>query len=141
MGMLSRWARAVERYIRLFATAFLRLFRLVVWYEAARKWWLGYGERPFQVLAVLAGVVGVTTVLYWPFGTFVLNPDMSPPTIGHPPWSHALYFSLASVSALGYGSWMPEPLGWARWLGAVEPFFGIISAVALSITLTQRIAR
>ena len=141
MGHPLRWAVAVFRKSHLAIRASLRLLRLVLWYEAVRRWWLGYGERPLQVVAVPVAIVGITTVLYWQLGTFLINTDTTPPLTGNPTWQSALYFSLASISALGYGNWVPEPLGWALWAGSVEPFFGIISAVALSVTRTQRMNR
>lgn len=103
--------------------------------------WLGYGERYFNVLATVAVILVLTWLLYWQAGIFVLDQSVSPPQIGRPPWQDALYYSLVSFSALGYGSWSPQPTGWSQWVGAVQPFFGIISVVALSINLTQRMRR
>ena len=102
---------------------------------------MGYGERAERVLGVVVLILIVTSVLYWQFGTFDLDPKPVVVESGSPSWDDALYYSLISFTALGYGSWAPEPLGWAKWLGAVQPFIGIISAVALSINLTQRVSR
>lgn len=60
---------------------------------------------------------------------------------GQLPWDTALYYSLVSFSALGYGSWIPQPAGWVKWVGAAQPIVGITSFVALSISLTQRVSR
>ena len=105
------------------------------------RWWLGYGERPWRVLAVIILVLTGTWLAYWLLGDFVLNVAADPPATGHQRWHDALYYSLISFSALGYGGWAPEPTGWAKWIGAIQPFFGIVSAVALSITITQRLRR
>lgn len=102
------------------------------------RWWLGYGESPMRVLSVIGLILLITWLLYWHMGTFVLCCRNNPISTGHPSYQDALYYSLISFSALGYGSWAIEPTGWAKWVGAVQPFFGIISAVALSINLTQR---
>jgi len=83
--------------------------------------------------------VVVTWLLYWQVGTFVLDPERL--TVGHPSWRNALYYSLASFASLGYGGWVATPLGWARWVGAMESFLGIFSAVFFSVTLGQRITR
>ena len=102
------------------------------------RWWLGYGEKPIRVIISVVVILLATWLCYWQLGSFVLAPNCSPPCIGRPTWDAALYYSLISFSALGYGGWAPEPTGWAQWLGAFQPFVGIVSAVALSITLTQR---
>lgn len=118
-----------------------RLLRGIILEELIWRRWLGYGERPFNVLAVIGLILVITWLLYWQVGTFKLDPVNDPLEIGQPSYQDALYYSLVSFSALGYGSWALEPTGWAKWVGAVQPFFGIISAVALSINLTQRMGR
>lgn len=150
------WIQGILRTFRLFVAATLRALRLVLWYEGARRgwlflrfvfevlilgWWLGYGERPLRVLTVVGLILVVTWLLYWFAGTFVLDAPRYSYITGRPSYQEALYYSLISFSALGYGSWALEPTGWARWVGAVQPFFGIVSAVALSISITQRMGR
>ena len=78
---------------------------------------------------------------YWQLGAFIIDTGTESVGTGQLPWNTALYFSLVSFSALGYGSWMPEPVGWAKWVGAAQPIIGVTSIVALSISLTQRISR
>jgi hypothetical protein len=120
--------------VPLFRFLYLLILQELVW-----RWWLGYGERPSRVLVIVALILGSTWILYWQVGTFVLDPGAKPPITGQATWQDALYYSVVSLAALGYGGWVAEPVGWARWVGALEAFVGIISAVALSITLTQRI--
>lgn len=103
------------------------------------RFWFGYGERPGRVIISVVVILLATWICYWQLGNFVLDQHSSSPSIGRPTWDAALYYSLISFSALGYGSWVPEPTGWAQWVGAVQPFVGVVSAVALSITLTQRL--
>jgi hypothetical protein len=114
---------------------FLFVQTLVVWL------WLGHGVRPGRVLLVAILVLAGTSLLYWQVGTFVLDPDMAPPIVGHPSLRNAFYHSLASFASLGYGGWVATPLGWVRWVGAMESFVGVFSAVAFSVTLGQRINR
>ena len=156
MNRLVRWPKQIglffTRLIILFwgitksTVAFLpravwRLVRELILEELVWRRWLGYGERPFNVLAAIGLILVVTWILYWQVGTFVLDSSLTPPQIGQPSWPDALYYSLVSFSALGYGTWAPQPTGWAQWVGAVQPFVGIVSAVALSINLTQRMSR
>ena len=113
-----------------------RILHRLIW-----RWWFGYGERPFRVIVTVAVLLVVTWLCYWQLGSFVLDEQTSPPSVGRVSWDEALYYSLISFSALGYGGWVAEPTGWAQWVGAVQPFVGIISVIALSISLTQRQTR
>ena len=109
------------------------ILRGLIW-----RWWFGYGERPFRVIVTVIVLLTVTWLSYWQLGSFVLDAQTSPPSVGRISWDEALYYSLISFSALGYGGWVPEPTGWAQWAGALQPFVGIVSVIALSISLTQR---
>lgn len=51
-------------------------------YELVWKWWLGYGERPLRVLAVVVLILLGLWLLYWQTGTFVLEPASKPPVVG-----------------------------------------------------------
>ena len=93
-----------------------------------------------MIFIVAVFLVG-TWLSYWKLGTFVNECGTRSTSIGQLTWDSALYFSLVSFSALGYGSWVPEPVGWAKWVGAVQPIVGITSVVALSVSVTQRISR
>lgn len=152
MSRVFQWAQSLGRLFAFFRSISLRTARFLflglpifiynlVMHELVWKWWLGYGERPRRVLAVVALILVGLWLLYWQAGTFVLDSTDGITETGHPTWQDALYFSLVSLSALGYGNWAPQPTGWVQWVGAVQPFFGIISAVALSINLTQRMNR
>ena len=112
------------------------ILRGLIW-----RWWFGYGERPFRVIITVIVLLTVTWLSYWQLGSFVLDAQTSPPSVGRISWDEALYYSLISFSALGYGGWVPEPTGWAQWAGALQPFVGIVSVIALSISLTQRPTR
>ena len=137
MGRIRRIIKAFG--VRLYRSVwfpFSYISRKVFW-----EWWFGYGEQPFRVFIVVLVVLISTWLAYWQFGNFVLDDGIKAPAVGQPTWRDALYYSLASFSALGYGSWVLQPTGWAKWLGAVQPFVGIISAVALSISIARRITR
>ena len=112
-----------------------------VWRRLFWERWLGYGEHPLRVLVVGVLILVSTWLLYWQVGTFVVDPEAKPPTVGQPTWQNALYYSVVSFTALGYGSWAPQPVGWARWFGSAESFLGIFSVVFFSISVTLRITR
>ena len=138
MGHLLRsWLRIVRDFL---VTSF-RILRYVFWTQLVWRWWLGYGERPERVVLTATVALVGTWLGYWQLGMFVIDSGPESTSIGQLPWDSALYFSLVSFSALGYGSWAPEPVGWAKWVGAVQPIVGITSVVALSISLTQRVNR
>lgn len=103
----------------------------IFWF--AWKLLLAYGEAPGRVLIIIAAVFVATWLLYWQVGCFALESDGENLQTCHTELETALYYSLVSFTALGYGSWAPEPTGWAKWVGAVQPFIGIFSAVILSI--------
>jgi hypothetical protein len=110
-----------------------------LWRKLFWEWWLGYGERPIRVLVLALLILVTTWILYWQLGTFVL--DSGGGNAGQPTWQNALYYSLISFTALGYGGWVPQPVGWAQWVGVAESFLGIFSVVFFSIALTLRITR
>lgn len=111
------------------------------WEELVLGLYLGYGERPGRVLFVAIVILLGAALAYWLGGNFVLDPKASPPLTGHPEIQDAMYYSLVSFVALGYGSWALQPVGWSQWVGAIESVLGIFSVVFFSITFAQRITR
>lgn len=90
----------------------------------------GYGERPGRAIAwILVTFVGLTLVYF-------VGSGLS----GNSFWE-CLYFSAASVTALGYGKWVPSADGWARALGAFESFLGIFLMALFVATLTRKMTR
>lgn len=88
---------------------------------------IGYGERPVRV--ILAGLVAVIALgfAYWLAGAL---------EDGNLPMS--LYFSAASFTALGYGSWVPTPEPWARALSVLETVMGVVLVSIFLVTVTRR---
>lgn len=95
-------------------------------------YWLlcGYGERPWQAFGSAVIIVLVAALIYFAIGT--LTPNTFP---------HSLYYSMVSFTALGYGSWAPEPMGWVKWLGACEAFVGVFIMALFLITFTRKMIR
>ena len=90
----------------------------------------GYGERPFRVVASAAVVVFGLALIYFAIGT--LTPSTFP---------NALYYSAVSFTALGYGSWAPEPIGWVKGLGAFEAFLGVFMMALFLVTFIRKMTR
>lgn len=92
------------------------------------RWVFGYGEKPQNLIGfALAQIVGFAAC-YWTLR--LLDPGGF--------WN-SLYFSAVSFTALGYGSWAPEPRGWARGVGAFEAFLGILTMAALAALLLRKL--
>lgn len=53
----------------------------------------------------------------------------------------SLYFSAVSFTALGYGNWAPEPIGWVKVLGAFEAFVGVFMMALLLVTFVRKWTR
>ena len=90
----------------------------------------GYGERPLQVIASAAVVVLSLALIYFIIGTLIPNTFLN-----------SLYYSAVSFTALGYGSWAPEPTGWVKGLGAFEAFLGVFMMALFLITFIRKMTR
>ena len=91
----------------------------------------GYGERPLRVIGWAASVIFGLALIYfligsvWEWSAF---------------WS-SLYYSAVSFTALGYGSWAPQPTGWVKGLGAVEAFLGVFMMALFLVTFIRKMTR
>lgn len=90
----------------------------------------GYGERPFRVLISAVSVVLGLAIIYLGIGTLTPNSFM-----------HCLYYSAVSFTALGYGSWAPQPTGWVRGIGAFEAFVGVFMMALFLVTFIRKMTR
>jgi len=96
----------------------------------ALRFLYGYGERPERVIGWVAAVILGFALGHWLFGT----------TSGGL-WD-ALYYSAVSFTALGYGSWAPEPQGWAgKFLGVGESLLGVFMMALFLVTFTRKMTR
>ena len=86
----------------------------------------GYGERPLRVFWWFIGLIIGFTIIYF-FSGGLQSKDV---------W-YCLYYSFISSTALGYGSWIHEPVGWAKALGALESTFGIFLMGLFVATFTR----
>ena len=101
-------------------------------------WLFGFGERPFRVVRAIGIVVlGFAPIYLVPSGF-----DFSLSGVGEFSirLAEALYFSVASTSALGYGSWVDpnNALGWRVYLGGVQSFLGIFLNALFLVTFVRR---
>ena len=127
---MHRWFIVAERERRrLFGRWLVRRFI---------DWVFGFGERPFRVVRAIAiFVIGFAPIYFVP-GSFDLS------LIGVGDFfirsAEAVYFSAASTSALGYGSWVNpnNALGWRGLLGGIQSFLGIFLNALFLVTFVRR---
>lgn len=97
----------------------------------------GFGERWKRVVLWWFIIVGSFALAY-----FIWSVTVQPVFPGHTTIEeyalYSFYYSIASFSALGYGSWVLEPIGWAKYAGLAEAILGPIM-IALFITTFTRI--
>jgi len=97
----------------------------------------GYGERWRRVLASIAVLILLFASAYLVITRFIpkfgtLTPDT---------FLHSLYYSAVSFTALGYGSWAPQPTGWIKGIGAFESLVGISMMALLLVTFFRKWTR
>ena len=90
----------------------------------------GYGERPLRVVVSAGVVVFSLALIYFAIGTLAPNTFLN-----------NLYYSAASFTTLGYGSWAPEPTGWIKGLGVFEAFIGVFMMALFLITFVRKMTR
>ena len=133
LGGICRWTGRIA----LLSARIVYLAGLVTAFQVWR-FGLGFGEYPYRVLWFIPVFFLATWAAYWQLGTFeVAATDASAAVRGRASWDEALYYCFASFTALGYGGWSPVPVGWAKWAGAIQPFFGVFFALILSISVAR----
>jgi len=90
----------------------------------------GYGEKPFRIFTSASVVVLGLALIYFTIGTLAPNTFLN-----------SLYYSAVSFTALGYGSWVPQPTGWVMGLGAFEAFLGVFMMALFLVTFTRKMIR
>lgn len=97
----------------------------------------GFGERWRRIVFWWFVIVSSFALAY-----FIWSVAVQPVFPGHTATGesalYSIYYSIASLSALGYGAWVPEPIGWVKHAGLVEAILGPI-LIALFITTLTRI--
>lgn len=91
----------------------------------------GYGEGWKRLLFgwILGGIVLLAAVYYF-WGSFSSTSFLD-----------CLYYSATSFSALGYGSWAPQPTGWAKGMGVAEAIIGVFMMALLLVTFVRKWTR
>jgi len=90
----------------------------------------GYGEKWERILVWMAVVIFGLAAAYYFWGSFRSSSF----------WD-ILYYSAASFTALGYGSWAPQPTGWAKGMGAAEAIIGVFMMALLLVTFVRKWTR
>jgi len=113
--------------------------RPLLWKD--RKWWgdsikrlgfeiyhslCGYGEKPLWVIAWAAVVIVTLAGVYTASELTVLD---------------SLYYSAASFTALGYGSWVDITEGWVKGIGLLEAFIGVFMMALFLVTFVRKMTR
>lgn len=135
---LAAPAEHALRVLRMTAAALARPWRPVTrWaWHAALEVLCGHGERVGRVLVAAAVVIVGMAFVYLRLGQLT-EAD------GHTVTSfwHALYFSAASFSSIGYATFAPNAVGLAKWLGVVESFTGNFLLALFLVTFTRKLTR
>ena len=90
----------------------------------------GYGEKPERVVISASVVIFGLAAAYYFWGSFSSSSF----------WD-TLYYSAASFTALGYGQWAPQPIGWAKGIGAAEAIIGVFMIALFLVTFTRKMIR
>ena len=107
----------------------------------------GYGERPIWTAGWALAIVVIFAFLYAFAGLQAGNgpPALGPGAdcpiwVGFCRWSTALYFSIATFTALGYADLSPRP-GLSRALVSVEVVMGFVLLSLLMICIVRKFSR
>lgn len=90
----------------------------------------GYGERPERAIFWIATTFLGLGLVYFLASGFT---DASL-------WE-CLYFSGASMTALGYGRWVSDPADWVRVLGLLQSFAGVFLISLFVATFVRKMSR
>lgn len=112
------------------AQSWKKNFGLKLWYSIIRIL-AGYGEKPERVAISAAAVIILAALVYLLIGSPI---DWSA-------FGRSLYFSAASFTALGYGSWIAVESNVIRGLGAAESFLGVFMMALFLVTFTRKMTR
>ena len=99
-------------------------------------WTCGFGERPWRAAGAFLFVFAVMLPFYVEYTQF--DPSLSGIAELLKRIGYALYFSGASTSGLGYGSWIGDELGWGKYLGVIQSILGTFFAALFLVTITRR---
>ncbi len=96
----------------------------------------GYGERPIRALFTAGAVILGFSIIY-----FLSEPSELLAGSWGEAWFRlwqSFHFSLMSFTTLGYGEWIRHPDNWARYLGGLESFFGLMITAVFLVTFTRK---
>ena len=121
-----REIEARRKELKLFSKNFLHRIALQLSYLV-----FGHGEGWKRLLfGWIVGVIFVLAAAYYFWGSFSSSSFLD-----------TLYYSATSFSALGYGSWAPQPAGWAKGMGAAEAIIGVFMMALLLVTFVRKWTR
>ena len=100
---------------------------------------IGYGERPWRVIRAILFVLIAFSFMYFDYSPIEFSPEGLRNLIARS--GQAIYFSAVTSTALGYGSWVGQDLGWGKYLGAAQSFLGTFLTALFLVTFTRRWTR
>ena len=96
----------------------------------------GYGEREWRVVRAILLTLLVFTLVYFDYSPIEFSTDGLGNLMQRA--VQAGYFSAISSTALGYGPWVGQDLGWVKYLGAAQSFLGTFLTALFLVTFTRR---
>ena len=94
----------------------------------------GYTEKPNRAILSSIGIIFFFGIFYYWVGA--VRPVLDPQTpVGL--WDN-IYFSIMTFTTVGFGDFVPKPMGWVRILVCLEAFTGPFMAGLYIFTLTRK---
>ena len=104
----------------------------------------GYGTRPFNIGLLILAAMTAFAVIYLSFPSELYFSSGALAAVGTaPPLDPfaAVYLSMATLTTIGLGDWIPRPDGWMRFAMTAESLLGFFLMVLFVAMLTRRVVR
>ncbi len=94
----------------------------------------GYGEKPYRIVLSAIGTIALFAILYHSFNA--VQGPCNPSYLMR--WYDYLYYSAITFTTVGYGDFVPKPIGAFRLLAAAEAFCGVFVTGLFIFTLARK---
>ena len=126
-GLLRHWLSVIRHGGKPLWTWIVRRFV---------DWIFGFGDRAWHVVRAIVLTIVLFTAAYFEYTTIEVTLDGCVEFGSR--LIKALYFSAVSSTALGYGSWVGQELGWVKYLGSLQSFLGTFLTALFLVTFARR---